>query len=212
MKKIFKLLLLIVMFQNNHVFSASTSSAQPQESAAVSALQPTQEAIKLFKSGIYNFNLNEIISALDQGVNVNYIVDDKGNTALNFLAGDQRMIYVTPTPRENIVLELIKRGANLDTIDIYGRTPLLNSVFANRPAIAKILLEAGADINIKYDDENYGKNLGFLDIINKFSLSSDKKKWLDLYENYKKQVVSNIEEAIPSMPTDLAKIISEQTN
>lgn len=45
------------------------------------------------------------------------------------------------------VVELIKQGANVNEIDVYGFTPLIESVIVNKLDIAKYLLERGAAIN-----------------------------------------------------------------
>jgi len=45
------------------------------------------------------------------------------------------------------VAKLIEQGANVNEVDVYGFTPLIESVIANKMDIAEYLLEKGAQIN-----------------------------------------------------------------
>ncbi len=49
----------------------------------------------------------------------------------------------------NKVRKLLDKGANVDTKDKYGHTPVILASMKNYPEIVKVLLEAGVDINAK---------------------------------------------------------------
>ena len=52
------------------------------------------------------------------------------------------------------VLRLLAKGADINTIDKQGYTPLCNAVFCNHQETAEALIAAGADVNIRRIDES----------------------------------------------------------
>jgi len=57
--------------------------------------------------------------------------------------------------KEIIVLELVKKGANVNFIDIRGNTPLVYAIRQKHPTIAKFLIENGSNVNhITYDKKS----------------------------------------------------------
>ena len=98
------------------------------------------EIIKAIEEGDYNTVLACIIS----GINVNSPLDSEGTTRL--------MIAVSENQTE-IVIQLIKNGANIESEDVKGRTAL-NFNHKNY-AIVEALLKAGANPNHR-DDYKWG--------------------------------------------------------
>jgi ankyrin repeat protein len=87
----------------------------------------------------------EIEHAIQGGANVN--AADKDNwTALHFSALSNENYEVARV--------LIENGANINARDDYGDTPLMNAVYSNLPKHILLLLDMGADTEIK---DNKGK-------------------------------------------------------
>ena len=63
-----------------------------------------------------------------------------------------------------VLLELIAKGARVDAIDVYGRTPLMMALNENAPTAIRILLEHGANVN---HVDNFRANV--IDMAIKFS-------------------------------------------
>ena len=78
----------------------------------------------------------EVEDLLDMGVDVNYFGETSAiNTAVE--NGDGRMVNL-----------LLKRGADPNTTDMSGETPIFQAIWNGHDTILKRLLESGADINI----------------------------------------------------------------
>jgi ankyrin repeat protein len=65
------------------------------------------------------------------------------------------MHYASKNGAINVVLALISRGAGVDPPDNNLKTPLMISAEYNKPAIARSLIELGADIENK---DNLGRS------------------------------------------------------
>ncbi|MED4533093.1 ankyrin repeat domain-containing protein [Metabacillus fastidiosus] len=67
------------------------------------------------------------------------------------------------------IKKLISDGADLDTKDLRGRTPLMIATYNNEPKIIKLLIQGGADVNLQDDMENnpflYAAAEGYTDIV-----------------------------------------------
>ena len=48
----------------------------------------------------------------------------------------------------NVILCMVSRGAGIDPIDFYERTPLMIAIENNKSAVARTLIEFGADIDL----------------------------------------------------------------
>ena len=68
-----------------------------------------------------------------------------------FPSGEQDRDVILAAAQNDLpkLLDLLKRGANVNAQDARGRTALLASVEGNHLAIAEVLMEAGADVNIQ---------------------------------------------------------------
>ena len=124
-------------------------------------------------SAIY-FNQEEIVKMLiEAGADLD-IQDSFGRTAL-FWACNKNMALLVQT--------LIKKCVNLDFVDNNGDTALTVSSICHYMEIVKLLIEAGADWNIKNENGKY-----FLDWLT----FKQRKKIIDLYpEQYEKYLKNN---------------------
>ena len=93
-----------------------------------------------------NASAEVIQSLIDQGYDVHEVGKYRYNL-LNSMVIDRR---------KDIVVLLIKAGVDVNTVDRGegGRTALHRAAYKNHPAIAQILIDAGADIEAK--DKKYG--------------------------------------------------------
>ena len=80
-----------------------------------------------------------------------------GSTALliasrstNALAGLEWRVVTFSGGHEQTALFLLERGADVTVSDRVGRTPVHAAVDTNRPALARALIAAGADVNARY--------------------------------------------------------------
>jgi ankyrin repeat protein len=82
---------------------------------------------------------------IERGADVNLVDVDQKWSALHFAARDQK---------EAIVRALLEAGADVDKLNVFGNTPLWESVMFASPklAVAKTLLEHGADPSKKNHD------------------------------------------------------------
>lgn len=134
---------------------SSNARMRPQEKTATEKLQDffndPLEKNPLWKH--YGFepiwrNYFSIIEKLiDEGASVN-IKDQFGVPLLH------RVIWKlkNETPREikeKIIRKLLENNADVNAIDSSGQTPLYQSVLANLPYVTQLLLEYGADVNLK---------------------------------------------------------------
>ena len=120
---------------------------------------------------------------LQKGANPN-LRDDNGDTPLyvavenetkemvklllNWGADTERVDILGETPvqiassrgeNESILLLLIEEGANIETSDFAGRTPLGNAIDSDLPSSAQILIRHGADINATLNASNDRRTL-----------------------------------------------------
>ena len=56
------------------------------------------------------------------------------------------MHYAAENGSLNVILTLISRGAGTDSLDQFQRTPLMIAIENNKSAVARSLIELGADI------------------------------------------------------------------
>ncbi len=62
---------------------------------------------------------------------------------------DQQLLaHAADAPAED-VKKLIERGAHVNAQDRFGVTPLMEAVIGNNPAVARVLLDAGASMGIR---------------------------------------------------------------
>ena len=78
---------------------------------------------------------------LDWGIDVNS-TDEKGQTALSCAAS-----CLEPDGAFYVVLMLLARGAEVDSRDALGRTPLMQAAFNGSISAVDDLLHHGADVN-----------------------------------------------------------------
>ena len=62
---------------------------------------------------------------------------------------DQQLLVTAADAPAADVKELIQRGARVNAYDRFGVTPLMQAVIGNNLAVARILLAAGADLNLR---------------------------------------------------------------
>lgn len=87
------------------------------------------------------YNLEILNTLLDKGADINSETSSNKLTALHIAA-----YYGF----DSIVKELIKRGASIDKKTTDGHTPLLVALLRNSLESFKIILDAGADVNVMY--------------------------------------------------------------
>ena len=93
-----------------------------------------------FKWAVQNGDLAKVKQACSQD-NFNINADlGSGRTALHCAAD---------YGQTEIVKYLLSKGANVNALDKYGISPLLNAVFESHTDCVKVLLEKGADKNQK---------------------------------------------------------------
>jgi len=97
---------------------------------------------------IIKHNLEKIKNMIDDGVDVNMVIDNYDAVALHYACKTLEIF--------NILIKV--KNLDLNKQDIYGNTPLLFSVFFNNYTITKKLLEKGADFKITDNDGNYFYN------------------------------------------------------
>lgn len=77
----------------------------------------------------------------------------QGGAAVNATdkMGFSALSYASQSYSPNIVAMLLSNGAKVDNVDEHGNTPLFRAVFNSkgRPEVIRLLLEAGADKNLK---------------------------------------------------------------
>lgn len=78
--------------------------------------------------------------------------DEEGRTPLHWAATSEHK------RDERRVKELIAAGANANTQNIHGRTPLMAAVAADSAENVKALIDAGADVNVR---DKYGETALF---------------------------------------------------
>lgn len=85
------------------------------------------------------------------------------------IALDEQLLQATENGDAHTVRKLIKEGANINTQDSKGRTPLMIATYNNDVTAAKVLIGAGADVDIQDDMKNnpflYAGAEGYVDIL-----------------------------------------------
>ena len=83
---------------------------------------------------------------------------------------NQELLNAVEFKETNSVSKLITKGANIGVQDEIGRTAIMLATYNNDVATAKVLIKAGADVNIQDDMKNnpflYAGAEGYLDILN----------------------------------------------
>ncbi len=104
---------------------------------------PSQTVLDTLVSFAVVFDLEDVIQdLLTKGANPNCLT----TTGDNLLS-----VAIKHTNNPKIILMLLNAGAEPNTKDTYGNTPLHRAILKNNPALVKILLNAGANPNIKED-------------------------------------------------------------
>ena len=110
------------------------------------------EGSKLLKSGFSstmfveyasNGDIAKMQNALNNGTDINS-KDPSGMSAL-FIAVENNQLSATKF--------LLENGAYPDITDKENDTPLMRAMYYNRPEIAKLLIEYGANVNTSYNDD-----------------------------------------------------------
>ena len=110
------------------------------------------EGSKLLKSGFSsamfveyasNGDIAKMQNALNNGTDINS-KDPSGMPAL-FIAVEKNQLSATKF--------LLENGAYPDITDKENDTPLMRAMYYNRPEIAKLLIEYGANVNTSYNDD-----------------------------------------------------------
>jgi ankyrin repeat protein len=124
------------------------------------------EDVKLMQGASYR-NIGMVTEALDHGANVNAVTttSNSGNTTLH-------IITEMGLPADNakllpIVTLLISRRANLNIQNRDGTTPLMYATTSKNTETMKLLLDAGADANLRHNSGqtalNMARDLQFAD-------------------------------------------------
>ena len=129
-----------------------------------------------FLNAAINGDVTTIQQALQQGVNIEYkgeddwtalcwaitqenfelaklLIENKANVNYQEQEGESVLMLAATTETENteLIQLLLDKGAVIDLKDAVGWTALMHAVSANNVNIAKVLLERGANPDIKYD-------------------------------------------------------------
>ncbi len=82
---------------------------------------------------------------------------------------NEELVQVAESGNTERVLELLKQGADINTQDAKGRTPVMAATYGNHIETFTALLNAGADVNLRDDMLNnpflYAGAEGFLEIL-----------------------------------------------
>jgi hypothetical protein len=105
-----------------------------------------EETTNLSKKMLYNikiFRFKEAMECIKKGADVNY--NENGEIPLNVAAGN------LGDEAYKLVRLLVRLGADINSIDRYGNTPLIISCYYGAPRydIAMYLIERGANLKIK---------------------------------------------------------------
>jgi ankyrin repeat protein len=92
----------------------------------------------------YCGDLEGVIAEFDNGIDVNG-QDDSGYTPLHWVVD----MGITPGDREEIVYLLIEHGANIESCDGAGCTPLCVASTAGNDRLVQLLVSAGAKVNFR---------------------------------------------------------------
>lgn len=110
------------------------------------------EGAKLLKSGFSstmfveyasNGDIAKMQNALNNGADIN--AKDPGGMPALFIAVEKNQLSATKF--------LLENGAFPDITDKENDTPLMRAMYYNRPEIAKLLIEYGANVNTSYNDD-----------------------------------------------------------
>ena len=110
-----------------------------QDGANVMAVNDDTESA-LHIAAIYNENSGVVTALITNGADVNAATQYEW-TALHFAARFNSNLEV--------VVELLEKGANINARNIEGDTPLIMAMAVGRPECIMLLLDKGADANIK---------------------------------------------------------------
>ena len=123
---------------------------------AMEQKQPNNQAQQLFKNqllaqAVSNNNGTDVQQLLDEGANPNTLIHNP--TVGQLSVTEQAIVQANAQPTVNvnyaILRALIKAGANLETRNFEGHTPLIRVVYENNVELAKELLRGKADVNAK---------------------------------------------------------------
>ncbi len=91
----------------------------------------------------------EAVSELLRNYDAVNDADKFGYTALHAAV---RYAYKNKDGAAQIVALLLTNGANINAQECVGESPLMYTVYYNYPDLARLLLEAGADVNLRRTD------------------------------------------------------------
>lgn len=123
------------------------SSYQPAESKIREAEAQNEKTnhtdinSDLFKA-VKQGDLDKVKNLLDEGANIE---------AKSDYFGSMPLLISIINEHEDIVEELLKRGANPNVKNDDGHIPIMMAAYLNNPRIVKMLIEYGADVNAKTD-------------------------------------------------------------
>lgn len=92
---------------------------------------------KEFEAALKTEDLSKVEQLVEKGLNVKQAMDHHGKTAL--------MLATSP----EIAQFLLKNGADVNATDEDGMTPLMEAARHKRTEVARVLIAAGADLNIR---------------------------------------------------------------
>lgn len=112
--------------------------------------------------------LRMIPRLIEKGADVNAIAQGWSRQTPFMVASRLYFQGNDPIRCAKVMRLLSKHGADIDTIDESGYTVLINAVVSDKPDLVRLMIELGADMDIKAKDGlsalDWAQELGFVDI------------------------------------------------
>jgi ankyrin repeat protein len=127
--------------------SRAGAGLQGAPSRALKTARPTpQISEEAFRLAAHDGRLDSVRGAVESGIDVNSADASRALTALHMAAFNGHV---------ETVKYLLEKGAVVDCRDSEGKTPLIHACTGPFAAAARVLIEAGADVNARESTEGF---------------------------------------------------------